>query len=233
MTDNATGDRAGSGGAGTQRGSDEPIAFTPLTVPDRERGRRRNRVIGIVAAVVVIAAGITTWVVVAGGGDDEPVKHTAVIPKAFGEYTQATKPEESHWKSIGGEQLDQSKQEVRLTYLAPGGKDIGVSIDLDPAYFATHDGIDYNRGSDSMTEMLLGVENMKGVHDYPAGTSGGTIQCVDQTFRTITYTTCAWQGKDATVTFKPAVNGKITVDHDTAANLKAFLAALKIEPKKS
>jgi hypothetical protein len=233
VTDNATGDRAGSGGAGTQRGSDEPIAFTPITVPDRERARRRNRVIGIVAAVVVIAGGITTWVVVAGGGDDEPVKHTAVIPKAFGEYRQATKPEESHWKSIGGEQLDQSKQEVRLTYLAPGGKDIGVAIDLDPPDFVSDDGTHNGPGSDSMTESLLGVEDMKGVRDYPAGKVGGKIQCADPTTHGVTWTICAWQSKDVTVDFHPAVNGKTVVDHNAAADLRTFLAALKIEPKKS
>lgn len=230
MTDNATGDRAGTGGA--RSGSDDPIAFSPITVPDRDRGRRRNRIIGIAAAVVVIAGGITAWVV-AAGGDDAPVKHTAVIPKAFGPYTQATKPDESHWKDIGGEQLDQSKQEVRLTYLAPGGKDIGVAIDLDPADYVSKDGTHYGAGSDSSVESSLGVEDMKGVRDYPAGKAGGTILCADPTTHGVTWTICTWQTDEAVVTFHPAVNGRTVVDHDAADDLRAFLDALRIEPKKS
>ncbi|MGW5353777.1 hypothetical protein ACWERV_25085 [Streptomyces sp. NPDC004031] len=233
MTDNATGDRAGTGGAGTQRDSDDAIAFSPITVPDRERARRRNRIIGIAAAVVVIAGGITTWVVVAGGGDDKPVAHTAVLPQAFGPYTRATEPEDSHWKTIGGEQPDPSKGEVRVTYLGPDGKDVGVALDLDPADFVSHDGIHHGPGSDSSVESSLGLEDMTGVRDYPAGKAGGTIQCAEPTTRGLKWTICTWQTKEAVVTFHPAVGGHTVVDPGAAADLRTFLAALKIEPKKS
>ncbi|MFI0940584.1 hypothetical protein [Streptomyces sp. NPDC021020] len=237
MTDNATGDRAGNaGGAGTQRDSDDPITFSPLTVPDRERRRRRNRVIGIAAAVVVIAGGITTWVVVAGGGDDKPVKHTAVLPKAFGEYTQVTKPEDSLWKSIGGDNPDPLKKGgARVTYTAPDGTGATVSVEVNPPDFTSDDGTRYAPGSDTFTKSLLGVEDLKGVREYPAGKSGGTIQCADPSSHGVTITTCGWQSTSATVTYTPVRDGKTVTDKTsaTADNLKTFLDALKIEPLKS
>ncbi|WP_031516201.1 hypothetical protein [Streptomyces sp. NRRL F-5123] len=235
MTDNATGDRAGTGGAGTQRGSDDPIAFTPITVPDRERGRRRNRIIGIATAVVVIAGGITTWVVVAGGGDDKPVKHTAVIPTAFGEYTQA-KPDDSLWERIGGDNLDPLKKGgARITYTAPDGTGAMVTVEVDPPDYVSDDGTHHGPGSDSFTKQLLGVDDLSGVREYPAGKADGKIPCVDISARNVTTTKCAWQDEAASVTYYPVRNGKGIVDHTgaTAESLRAFLDALKIEPLKS
>lgn len=235
MTDNATGDRAGAEDAGTQRGSDDAIAFTPLTLPDREGRRRRNRIIGIAAAVVVIAGGITTWVVVAGGGDDKPAEHTVVVPTAFGKYTHATQPSDSLWAYVGGENLDAAKGGARVTYTAPDGTGAMVAVEVDPPDFVSDDGTHHGAGSDSMTESLLGVEDLNGVRDYPAGKAGGTIQCADPSSHGVTITTCAWQTTAATVTYTPARNGKTVADKTSATvdDLRTFLAALKIEPKKS
>ncbi|MFG1811748.1 hypothetical protein [Streptomyces sp. NPDC049040] len=237
MTDNATGDKADAEGAAAQRGSDDAIAFTPITVPDREhreRSRHRRRTFGMVAAAVVVAGGITAWVIAAHGGDGEPVKHTAVIPKAYGKYTQVTKPEDSLWKGLDGDNLDPSKAGgARITYAAPDGTAAMVSVSLDPPDFTSDDGVRFGPGSDSFTESLLGVDDLSGMREYPAGKAGGKIQCADPSTHGVSITICAWQDKAVDVTYTPARDGKTVVDHDAAAGLRAFLDALTIEPKKS
>ncbi|WP_037910607.1 hypothetical protein [Actinacidiphila yeochonensis] len=229
MTDNATGEQADA--ERTADAQDGAITFTPITVPDaaaRERGRRRRRLLGGIVAVVAVAGGITAWAVAANSGDGKPTKHTAVIPKAFGAYTQA-KPADSLWESIGGDNLDFSKGEALVTYTAAGGKAAKISIEMDPA-------IDLAPGSDSdpAVSLLTGSDVKTGsVTSHPAGAVGGTIKCVDVAVgEDRGFTECAWQDKAVAVTLVPVLNKQTVISASTAADLRAFLAALKVEPKK-
>jgi hypothetical protein len=228
VTENATGSSADAEGAAGRGGSDDAIAFTPITVPDRARGRRRRRVLGTVAGVVVVAAGITVWAVAAGSGGGGPVRHTAVIPQAFGAYTRA-EPAGSLWKSIGGDNLDFSKGDARVTYTAAGGEAAKVTVTLDPRIALTPDS-----SSDPALSEFTGSQVRTGpVTSHPAGAVGGSIACVDYAIEgSRGFTECVWQDKSAAVTLVPARDGHTVVSASAADDLRTFLAALRIERAK-
>jgi hypothetical protein len=222
VTKNAADDRAGA---------DEAIVFSPISVPDeadRARGRRRRRLLAGAAAVVVVAGGITAWAVAASGGDSKPAKHTAVIPQAFAGYTEA-KPADSLWTGVGGEDYNASDGEARITYLGTAGAAARVTVQTDPT-------IDLSPGasSDPALSQLTGSDIRTGsVTSHPAGAIGGTIKCADIGVGSDRgFTECAWQDKTAAVTFVPVKNKESVVSASAADDLRAFLAALRIEPKK-
>lgn len=213
--------------------NDNGIALTPISVPDsaaRDRAKRRNRILAGVVAAVVVAGGITAWVVSANSGGSKPTKHTAVIPQAFGAYTEA-KDGDTEWTALKSVNTDISKGEVDLTYRASGGRAAMVDVVLDPPDFTSGNGTKEGSGTDSMTSELLGTDGSQKITDYPAGKLGGTIQCADVTGAGRTITHCAWQSKAATVTLAPVLNHHTLVDHNAAGVLRDFLDTLKIEPK--
>ncbi|SEG32481.1 hypothetical protein SAMN05216223_104362 [Actinacidiphila yanglinensis] len=213
--------------------NDNGIALTPISVPDsatRDRAKRRRKILAGVVAAVVVVGGITAWVVSANSGDSKPTKHTAVIPKAFGAYTEA-KDGDTEWTALSSVNTDISKGEVNLTYRAAGGRAAMVVVSLDPPNFTTDEGTNEGPGSDSMTSSLLGTDGSEKITGYPAGKLGGTIQCADVTGAGRTITRCAWQSKAATVTLAPVLNHHTLVDHNAAGVLRDFLNTLKIEPK--
>ncbi|WP_435131324.1 hypothetical protein [Actinacidiphila sp. bgisy144] len=216
--------------------NDNDIALTPISVPDpaaRERARRRRKVLAVVGAVVVVAGGITWWAVAANGGDSKPVKHTAVIPKAFGAYTEA-KDGDTEWTALSSVNTDPAKGDVYLTYRASGGRAAMITVTLDPPDFTADDGTRTGPGSESETKDLLGVDKDQKITSYPAGKQDGEIQCADTTAAGRTITTCAWQSKAAEVTFSPVLNHHtVTGQNQAAADLRAFLDVLRIEAKKA
>jgi len=208
---------------------DEAIAFTPITVPDRTRAKRRTRLLAGGAAVLVVAGGITTWAVAANGGDGKPKKHTAVVPKAFGAYTEA-KDGDTEWTRLSSVNTDVTKGPVDLTYRAGGGKAAMITVSLDPADYDNGQ-TDYGPGSAAMTSSLLGTEGSEKITAYSAGKQGGKIQCADISAGGATITNCAWQSKAAVATFSPVLNHRTVVDHAAYTTFRAFLDALTIEPK--
>ncbi|WP_237404727.1 hypothetical protein [Actinacidiphila reveromycinica] len=214
-------------------GNDNDFALTPISVPDpaaRDRSRRRRKVVVLVAAVAVVAGGISWWAVAANSGDGGPTRHTAVIPKAFGAYTEA-KNGDTEWTALTSVNTDISKGEVHLTYRASSGRAAVITARLDPPDFTTDDGTHLGPGSESETKSLLGVDKDQKITGYPAGRQGGRIQCADTSAGDHTITTCAWQSKAAEITYSPVLN-HLTVagQQQAAADLRSFLDALRIEP---
>jgi hypothetical protein len=225
VTKNAADDRAGA---------DEAIVFSPISVPDeadRARGRRRRRLLAGAAAVVVVAGGITAWAVAASGGDSKPAKHTAVIPQAFGAYTEA-KPGDTEWTQYDAPNTDIAKGQVYLTYRAAGDRAAKVNIRMDPSDYVSDDGTHHGPGSVSSTMSLLAVNDMSVVHSYPAGKAGGKIQCADIRYQNIAITRCAWQSDAADITYVPVVKHVAVADRSAPADFRAFLDALTIKPLK-
>jgi hypothetical protein len=213
---------------------DSPIAFTPLMVPDpagrRAHGRRRALLAGI-AAVVVVAGGITWWAVAANsGGGSKPGKHTAVIPAAFGAYTEA-KAGDTDWTGLSSVNTDITKGEVHLTYRAPGDEAANISITLDPP--AGSDG--GSAPSDDALSQLTGTTVDSGASTtHPAGKHGGKITCTDIAVdKAHSFTGCEWQDKTASVLYFPVLKHHTVVATDAPTNFRAFLDALTIEPKKN
>ncbi|WP_435174060.1 hypothetical protein [Actinacidiphila sp. bgisy145] len=213
--------------------NDNDIALTPISVPDpaaRERARRRRKVLAVVGAVVVVAGGITWWAVAANGGDSKPVKHTAVIPKAFGAYTEA-KDGDTEWTALSSVNTDPAKGEAHLTYRAAGGRAAVITVRLDPPDFTADDGTRTGPGSESETKNLLGVDKDQKITSYPAGKQDGKVQCADTTGAGRTITTCAWQSEAAEITYSPVLDHRTVKDQPQAVtDFRAFLDALKIEP---
>lgn len=207
---------------------DDRIRLSPISRPDpadrNDRRRRRTFLAGAVA-VLVVAGGISWWVVSANK-EHKPVKHTAVLPTSFGAYTEA-KPGDTEWTALSNVNTDISKGSVDLTYRAADGKAALVTVELDPPIAA-----DVSGGSDDALSALLGTTVDSGnVTTSPAGSAGGKIQCVDITAGKGAFTKCFWQDETATVTFVPVLDHHTVVAKDVAADLRAFLDALKIQPK--
>lgn len=211
--------------------NDNAIALTPISVPDptdRDRAKRRRKVIALVGAVVVVAGGISWWAVAANSGGSKPTKHTAAIPKAFGAYTEAK--DGTEWAGLTPHNTDITKGDVDLIYLGSAGRAALVDVSLDPPDYKS-DQTDYGPGSAAMTSQLLGTDGKEKITSSPAGKQGGTIQCADVSAAGRTISRCAWQSKAATVTLSPGLDQHTIVDHNAADALRSFLDALKIEPK--
>jgi hypothetical protein len=207
---------------------DDRITLTPISRPDpaaQDNRRRRRTFIAGAVAVIVVAGGISWWVVSANT-DHKPVKHTAVLPATFGGYTEA-KPGDTEWGALGDVNTDITKGSVDLTYRAPGGKAAMVTVELDPPIKT-----DVSGGSDDALSALFGTDVTSGeVRTYPAGTAAGKIQCANISVGPGTFTKCAWQNSAANVTLSPVLDHHTVVAEDAATDLRAFLDALKVQPK--
>ncbi|MDF9813833.1 hypothetical protein [Streptomyces sp. SPB162] len=206
---------------------DDRITLTPISRPDPEarEGRRRRRIIGGTIALVVLAGGGIGWAVAANGEDDKPVKHTAVLPESFGAYTLA-QPDDTEWTRLSSVNTDITKGSVDLTYRAAGGKALLVTVELDPPVV-----FELGESDDALSAMLDAKVESSQVKKYPAGDVGGDIQCVDMATQRTAFTQCLWQDATAHITLAPVLNHHTVVAKDAPADLRAFLGALKIQPK--
>lgn len=215
----------------SQSSSDnDRITLTPISRPDpaaRGSRSRRRKVIGGAAVVLVIAGGITWGVVAANSGGGKPVKHTAVLPHAFGAYTEA-KPGDTEWKAYANPNTDIRKGSVNLTYRTAGGKAAMITMEMDPT-ITQEPG-----GSDDALSQLTGTDTNTGaVTSHPAGRIGGSIKCadIDVGQNGAGFTQCVWQDSSAAVVYVPSLNHHTVVDKSAPTDLREFLDALKITSK--
>ncbi|MFG3258834.1 hypothetical protein [Streptomyces sp. NPDC048172] len=192
----------------------------------RDRRRARRRVIGGVAgAVMVAAASAGVWSLT---GDEEkpPEKHTAKMPRGFGEYRLAGKGE-SLWERFGKEDnLDPAEKTAHASYLrADGKKSFAITLDLDPGIDVSDPGED-----DDAVSAILGTSVASGeAKSYAPGRIGGKLRCVEYAVAKTTSSRCVWGSEAATVTAQPVVtSGPRPTPGRTAAETRSFLAALRI-----
>lgn len=207
---------------------DEPFAFTPIAVPDparrNARGRLRLRVAG--AAGLAVVVGLVAWWVVAANEDHTPAKHAATLPHTFGAYTRSAQVDQP--TSNGN--TDFAQGPVDATYTAPGGKEAWITLYRDPGFsFAP------SSDSDDAKTLVSGTHVSTGpITRHPSGRPDGDIKCaVIAVSGTRGFTQCAWQDKTMAVVYVPVLKGHTVVSAAAPADLRAFLAGLKVTKAKS
>jgi hypothetical protein len=208
---------------------DELFAFTPISVPDRERrsarGRLKARVAGGVAGAVV--ASLLVWWIVAANTDHKPVKHVAEFPLRFGDYAHA---DHDTWPASDGN-TDFAKGAVRATYTAPGDKEAWIALYRDPG--AQDYGISSDDDAVTSTLTKAGVRTGP-VRSYPSGMKHGAIKCADTMVdSTHGFTSCTWQDTTMAVDFTPGIGAHTVLSTSAPADFRAFLAGLRIKPAKA
>ncbi|WJV46913.1 hypothetical protein [Streptomyces flavofungini] len=209
---------------------DQPIDWAAT----RERAawlRRRRKMIGGATAVVLVAgASIGVWLSTRNE-EKAPVKHTAEMPTGFGDYRLAGKGDKSLWSAThGGDNLDPAKETAHATYVRPGSsKSYMVTLELDPPVDVSDPGED-----DDVVSALLNTSVDSGkVRSYSPGSIGGTLRCVEYGVANTTSSRCVWGNDAATVTAQPVItSGPRPKPDETAKDVRAFLAKLRIRPVK-
>ncbi|WP_157856295.1 hypothetical protein [Actinacidiphila yeochonensis] len=182
---------------------------------------------------VVLVGGAVGWLVAGrGGGGAQPVRHTAVIPQAFGAYREA-KAGDNEWPEYASPNTDVSKGEAYLTYRASGGRAMAIDVKLDPVAYTADDGTRIGPGSDNDTTSLLGISDAGIARSYPGPRQGGEIRCAEDRAAGHTDTVCAWQSKFAEIRYFPMVNHRAIVSATAQNDFRSFLDALVIKPAKS
>lgn len=204
------------------------IDWTAIRARAAQVRRRRRMIGGAVAVALVAGASIGIWLAT-GDEKREPVKHTAKMPTRFGDYRLAGEDDLSLLPGTeGGEHLDPTKEIARATYVrADGKKSYRVTLELDPTVNVS----DPLEDDDLVSALLETRVDSGKVRSYDPGSIGGKLRCVKYAVADTTSSRCLWGNDTATVTAQPVIpSGPRPTPDQTARDVRAFLAALRIRP---
>ncbi|MFI1415173.1 hypothetical protein ACH4Y0_35360 [Streptomyces sp. NPDC020707] len=180
---------------------------------------------------VALLAAVSTAVWIATRGEDEPpVRYTAEMPSAFGDYRLAG-PGESLWDKTGiGENLDPTTETAHATYLrADDRKSFIITVDLDPVA----DVSDAGKGDDVISTILGTSVESGEAKSYDPGPIAGKLLCVQYAVNGTTSSRCLWGNGTALVTAQPVVtSGPRPTPGQTATEVRSFLSELHVHSVK-
>ncbi|MFH8469160.1 hypothetical protein [Streptomyces sp. NPDC017991] len=188
---------------------------------------RRRRIGGAVGVALLATVSIGVWIAT-GGEEKPPVRYTAEMPAAFGDYRLAG-PGESLWDKTGvGENLDPTSETAHATYVrADDRKSFIITLDLDPVADVSDPG-----EGDDFVSVILGTSVDSGeAKTYDPGPIEGKLLCVQYEVADTTSSRCVWGNGTALVTAQPVVtSGPRPTPRQTATEVRSFLGELRIHP---